>query len=345
MQTIIKKIDPNNIDKDIINQMGDIIKKGGLVSFPTETVYGLGASAFDEKASLNIFKAKGRPADNPLIVHVISLKEAEAVTEDMPDSARKLYNKFSPGPLTLIMKKASKIPYAVTAGLETVAVRIPSHPIARALIEACGLPIAAPSSNLSGKPSPTIAEYVIKDMNGRIDAIIDGGACDVGVESTIVDLSGERPTLLRPGGITFEELKAELPDIVIDEHILKSVAANERPKCPGMKYKHYAPDAEVYVVEGKKEAVKKKINELLLENTDKKTGVLSLGKTEYDADVVLDAGMNNIEYANRLFTDLREFDKQGIDIVFAEFCIEDEHALAVKNRLYKAAGGRVITLA
>ena len=179
-------------------------------------------------------------------------------------------------------------------------------------------------------------------MDGRIDAIIDGGGCKVGVESTIVDLSGDKPMLLRPGGITFEELKSVIPNIEIDKHILKSVAANEHPKCPGMKYKHYAPDAEVFVVEGEKSAVSDKIKELLAENKDKKTGVLTLGNSEYNADVVIDAGRDNIEYANRLFTSLREFDKQKADIVFAEFCFDDEHALAVKNRLYKSAAGRVI---
>lgn len=344
MQTIIEKVNPESIDFGIMKKMGQIIKAGGLVSFPTETVYGLGANAFDKKAALDVFKAKGRPADNPLIVHVNSVEEAETVVCNMPEAAKKLYKKFSPGPLTVIMQKACEIPYEVTAGLETVAVRIPSHPIARELIKQSGVPIAAPSSNLSGKPSPTIAEYVIKDMNGRIDAIIDGGGCEVGLESTIVDVSGERPVLLRPGGITFNELAAVLPDLIIDEHILKSVAADERPKCPGMKYKHYAPDAEVYVVEGKKECVEEKIKLLLEENKSVKTGVLSVGKTDCNADVVLDAGGDNIEYANRLFTALREFDRQNVKIVFAEFCTEDDHALAVKNRLYKSAGGRVITL-
>lgn len=342
MNTRIEKINPNNIDKKIMKEMGGIISSGGLVSFPTETVYGLGANVFCTEAVLNIFKAKGRPADNPLIVHVTSVEEVKEVVSEIPASAKKLFEKFSPGPLTVIMKKSEKVPYAVTAGLETVAVRIPSHPVARELIKMSGIPIAAPSANLSGKPSPTIAEYVIKDMNGRIDAIIDGGGCEVGLESTIVDVSGERPVLLRPGGITFEELKSVLSDIVIDEHVLKSVSAEEKPKCPGMKYKHYAPDAEVYVVEGSRENVTKKINELLAENKDKKTGVLSLCNKYSEADSVLDAGNNNIEYANRLFTLLREFDKIGIELVFAEFCIEDEHALAVKNRLYKSAAGRII---
>lgn len=342
MKTWIEKIDPYNIDETIMQKMGNIIAGGGLVSFPTETVYGLGANAFDEIASLNIFKAKGRPADNPLIVHVTCIEDTKDVVSEIPEAAKALYDAFSPGPLTVIMKKSKKIPYAVTAGLETVAVRIPSHPIARELIKKSGVPIAAPSSNLSGRPSPTIAEHVIKDMDGRIDAVIDGGGCSVGLESTIVDVSGEKPVLLRPGGITFEQLKEVLPDIVIDEHILKSVGKDEHPKCPGMKYKHYAPDAEVYVIEGNKDKVTEKINSLLEENKDKRTGVLSLGKSLYKADLVLDAGCSNIEYANRLFSSLREFDKQGIDIVFAEFCIEDEHALAVQNRLYKSAAGRVI---
>lgn len=342
MNTRIVKQNPGNIDEKVMSEMGKIISDGGLVAFPTETVYGLGANAFCGEASLNIFKAKGRPADNPLIVHVTSVEEAESVVSEMPESAKLLFGKFSPGPLTVIMKKAENVPYEVTAGLETVAVRIPSHPIARELIKQSGVPIAAPSANLSGKPSPTIAEYVIKDMNGRIDAIIDGGGCEVGVESTIVDVSGDVPVLLRPGGITLEELRDVLPNLATDEHVLKSVAPDEQPKCPGMKYKHYAPEAEVYVVEGDGESVEKKINALLEENKTKKCGVMSSGRHYEKAAVVLDCGKDNREYANRLFTLLREFDKLGAELVFAEFCREDEYALAVKNRLYKSAGGRVI---
>lgn len=342
MKTQTVKVNPNNPDKKIMSKMGDILSGGGLVAFPTETVYGLGANAFCGKSALDIFKAKGRPADNPLIVHVESVEEVKSAVSEIPENALKLFKRFSPGPLTVIMKKAEQIPYEVTAGLETVAVRIPSHPVARALIKASGVPIAAPSANLSGKPSPTLAEDVIKDMDGRIDAIIDGGGCEVGLESTIVDVSGDTPVLLRPGGITFEELKAVLPGIIVDEHILKSVAADEQPKCPGMKYKHYAPDAAVIVVEGESNAVESKIKALLKENKTKKCGVMSFGKVYEEADFVFDVGKDNTDYANRLFYLLRKADKVGAEIVFAEFCIEDERALAVKNRLYKSAGGNVI---
>lgn len=341
MDTKIIKLNPENIDDLLISGMGEIIKNGGLVSFPTETVYGLGANAFSEEACRNIFIAKGRPGDNPLIVHVSDIDEVLTVAREVTEDAKMLFEKFSPGPLTVILKKADKIPDAVTAGLDTVAVRIPSHPIAHALIKKSGVPIAAPSSNRSGKPSPTKAEHVIADMDGRIDAIIDGGSCRVGVESTIIDMTGDVPVVLRPGGVTYGDLKSVLPDVQIDKHILKSLEANEAPKCPGMKYKHYAPDAEVYVVEGKD--VSEKIKECIKENSDKRVGVISLFGREYeDAQFVINVGDNNIDYANRLFDALREFDRQNIDIVFAEFCIEDEYALAVKNRLYKAAANRVI---
>jgi L-threonylcarbamoyladenylate synthase len=342
MDTRIIKIAPEKIDEKAMAEMGKIISDGGLVAFPTETVYGLGANAFCAEAVRNIFKAKGRPADNPLIVHVSCFDEVREVAREIPENAKVLFDRFSPGPLTVILRKSAFIPDAVTAGLDTVAVRIPSHPAARALIRMSAVPIAAPSANRSGKPSPTRAEHVINDMMGRIDAIIDGGACSVGLESTVVDMTGEHPVLLRPGGVTFEEIKSVLPDAEIDIHILKAVEATEAPKCPGMKYKHYAPDAEVYVVEGKREAASAKIKELISQNKGKRVGVIALGSESYNAELVLYAGQDNVEYANKLFDYLRECDKNDIDIVFAEFCYDDEYALAVKNRLYKAAANRII---
>lgn len=342
MDTEIFALDAENIDKALINKAGNIIKNGGLAAFPTETVYGLGASALDGGAVKKIYAAKGRPSDNPLIIHVCSKEQIFEYTRDVSDTAKKLIDAFMPGPFTVILKKKSVIPDEVTAKMDTVAVRFPENKIACALINAAGVPIAAPSANLSGKPSPTEAKHVIHDMRGRIECIIDGGSCDVGVESTIVDASGEIPVLLRPGGVTYDMLKSVVPETVIDAHVLKSVAADEQPKCPGMKYRHYAPDADVTVVEGEKDAVQKKIRELLYENRNTVTGVLTMYESAYDDAVIISAGKTNREYAKNLFAALRKFDDLGVKVVFAEFCDRDGYGLAVKNRLYKSAGNKVI---
>lgn len=342
MDTEIFALDAENIDKALINKAGNIIKNGGLAAFPTETVYGLGASALDGGAVKKIYAAKGRPSDNPLIIHVCSREQIFEYTRDVSDTAKKLIDAFMPGPFTVILKKKRVIPDEVTAKMDTVAVRFPENKIACALINAAGVPIAAPSANLSGKPSPTEAKHVIHDMRGRIECIIDGGSCDVGVESTIVDASGEIPVLLRPGGVTYDMLKSVVPETVIDAHVLKSVAADEQPKCPGMKYRHYAPDADVTVVEGEKDAVQKKIRELLYENRNTVTGVLTMYESAYDDAVIISAGKTNREYAKNLFAALRKFDDLGVKVVFAEFCDRDGYGLAVKNRLYKSAGNKVI---
>ena len=328
-------------EKDI-NTAGGIIADGGLVAFPTETVYGLGASAFDTGAAKKIYAAKGRPSDNPLIVHIADKLQLSDIAAEIPNEAKIVIDKFMPGPITVILKKKPSVPDTVTAGLQTVAIRFPSNETAQRLIKAAGVPIAAPSANLSGKPSPTTAAHVIADMTGRIDAIIDGGACDVGVESTIVDFTGDKPEILRPGGVTYDDLKAVGLDIIINKNILKSIGANEVPKSPGMKYKHYAPNAEVTVVEGEKDAVQKKIKELLKGVDGKTAGVLAMYGAEYDDAVILTAGESNKEYAKNLFSALREFDNLGVEIVFAEFCEKDGYGLAVNNRLYKAAAQRVI---
>lgn len=343
MNTKIIKIDRDNINDEQMAVLGKIIASGGLVAFPTETVYGLGANAFDDEAVESIFKAKGRPSDNPLIVHFADIEGIYQAVSEIPDNAKLLFEHFSPGPLTVILKKSDKISKTVTAGLDTVAVRIPSDKIARALIKASGVPIAAPSANLSGKPSPTLAHHVIDDMNGRIDAIIDGGDCDVGVESTVIDMSGDTPVILRPGGITLFQIRQLLPNAIVDAHVLKSVSADEAPKCPGMKYRHYAPDADVTIVEGDLEAVRNKIKELIKYENGKKTGVITMnGYDDYDADLIITAGDDNKAYAKNLFKILRKFDEAGIDIVFAEFTYDDGFGLAVKNRLYKACGNKVI---
>ncbi len=325
-----------------LGEAGEIIRNGGLVAFPTETVYGLGASAFDADAAQKIYEAKGRPSDNPLIVHISDKSQIEALAREITPAAKKLIDAFMPGPFTIILKKRDNIPDAVTAGLDTVGIRFPQNDIAVKFIAAAGVPIAAPSANISGKPSPTRAEHVIHDMSGRIDAIIDGGDCDVGVESTIVDMTGSAPVILRPGGVTFDMLRAVVPETTVDAHILAAVSADTKPKCPGMKYTHYSPDAEVIVVEGERDAVQEKIKSLLKESKDKITGVLTMYGSVYDDAVMLSAGGTNKDYAKNLFAALRSFDDLGVETVFAEFCEKDGYGLAVKNRLYKSAGNKVI---
>ena len=327
--------------KDDLEEAARILREGGLVAFPTETVYGLGADARDSKAAGRIYAAKGRPSDNPLIVHLARREDIAGIAREIPSSAQKLIDAFMPGPITLILKKQPSVPDTVTAGLDTVAVRIPADETARRLIELSGVPVAAPSANISGKPSPTSFEHVLHDMDGRIEAIVDGGEASVGVESTIVDCTGETPLILRPGGITPEMVRSIVPGARVDEGILRSLKADERPKCPGMKYKHYAPDALVTVVEGEAEAVHEKICALLQECRGK-TGVLAQSRRDYPADVVITAGEENREYASRLFSCLREFDEKKVEVVFAEFTERDGYGLAVKNLLYKAAGGLVI---
>ncbi len=340
METLIIR----KIDNESMQKAGEIIRCGGVVAFPTETVYGLGASAYDDDAVKKIYKAKGRPSDNPLIVHIADVCDVEKVAREVPDVAKKILEKLAPGPLTLILKKRKDISDTVTAGLDTVGVRIPSHPVAREFIRAAGVPVAAPSANLSGKPSPTREKHVIHDMNGRVDAIICGGESSVGVESTIIDLTSNVPTILRPGGITLDDITKICGQAEVDKNVLKSVEANEQPKCPGMKYTHYSPDADVTVVEGEKKSTEKKIAELVLEAKEKglSTGVLAMSDCDFGADLFLSAGVDNKQFANRLFDALREFDEKSISTVFVQFAMEDSFSLAVKNRLYKAAGNNII---
>ncbi len=323
---------------------GKVIKDGGIVAFPTETVYGLGASAYDEAAVNKIYKAKGRPSDNPLIVHISSVDDVGKVAREIPENAKKLLDAFAPGPFTLILKKQPSIPNTVTAGLDTVGVRIPADEIAREFIKAAGVPIAAPSANISGKPSPTKSEHVILDMDGRADAIICGKNAEVGVESTIIDVTGEIPVILRPGGITLEDVKRVCGNAEVDKNVLKGVSKNERPKCPGMKYKHYAPDADVTVIEGDKKATKEKILELvkLANNNGKRVGVLAASEDDFGADLFISEGKNNRDFANILFDALREFDKNNIDVAYVELSMDDSLELAVKNRVYKSAGNKII---
>lgn len=326
------------ITAENVDEAAECIKSGGTVVFPTETVYGLGANALDENAVKSIFVAKGRPADNPLIVHIADKSDIYKLASYVNDDAKKLIERFFPGCLTLIVKKSDIVGDAVTAGLDTVAVRMPSNPIANELIRKSGCFIAAPSANLSGSPSPTVARHVIDDMDGRVDYIIDGGSSEIGLESTVVDVSGDVPEILRPGGITYEMLRDVVPNVIINGGILKET---ERPKSPGMKYKHYAPKADVTVVFGGAENVRRYIEKQL--SKDGKVGVLAYKGSKYpQAYAVINAGNNMEEYANSLFYNLRLFDEKGVDTVYAEFADEGGMGLAVKNRLYKSAGHKTV---
>lgn len=348
MDTVIKKIMHDDSDDEIYEQAAEILKNGGLVAFPTETVYGLGADALDEKASAKIYAAKGRPSDNPLIVHIADKKDLEVLSCDVNDMAVKAAEAFWPGPLTMILKKKDIVPDSITGGLGTVATRMPSHPVAARLIKTSGVYIAAPSANISGKPSPTKAEHVIHDMNGRINMIIADDTVDIGVESTIVDLSEDVPTILRPGFITKKQLEDVLGEVKVDPAVMGNVADGIVPKAPGMKYKHYSPDANVVIVTGDSDKVVGKINELceLRRKEGKRVGVMTVSEDAgcYNADKVVDMGSRCDEAlaAKNLFAALRSFDEDGIQYVYSESFPTDNVGQAVMNRLIKAAGHTII---
>lgn len=328
--TKIVKVNPEKFEKNELSEAADILRNGGLCAFPTETVYGLGAIYSDRSAVLNIFKAKGRPADNPLIVHISDFEQIHGLVKEVPESALKLAKHFWGGPLTIILPKAESVPYEVTAGLDTVAVRFPSHPIATALICETGIPIAAPSANLSGKPSPTAAEHVIEDLSGKADIIIDGGNSFYGIESTVVDLSVKTPQVLRPGAVTIEDLRPVLGDIEYG-------VGTSAPKSPGMKYKHYAPNAPVYIIEGDEESIIERL-------ADEKTGILTyrIAPEKFKKGMVLTAGKDAYEYAAHMFYYLRKFDEMGVTKILAIPPENDNMGYSVRNRLYKSAGGKVI---
>ena len=354
MDTVIGYITDNEQDNEqIYSQAAAILRNGGLVAFPTETVYGLGADALTEEAALKIYAAKGRPSDNPLIVHIA--KEADLYElAEVNEKALKLAKHFWPGPLTMILKKKDIVPKSITGGLDTVAIRMPSHPVARKLISESGVYVAAPSANTSGKPSPTRAKHVIHDMQGRIDMIIADDTIDIGVESTIVDISGEVPMILRPGYITKNQLADVLGEVTIDPAIMEGVAEGVVPKAPGMKYRHYAPEASMVIVESglykNQENVIAYINEITKRQqaAGKRVGVMASRETshQYVADVVIPVGSRDDEAsaAKDLYGALRQFDEESVDYIYAESISTKDVGLAVMNRLIKAAGHTIIDI-
>ncbi|AAL80430.1 threonylcarbamoyl-AMP synthase [Pyrococcus furiosus DSM 3638] len=330
----------DRIDERKLRVAARLIREGKLVAFPTETVYGLGADALNEKAARRIFEAKGRPADNPLIVHIAEFSQVYELAREVPEEAKMLAKKFWPGPLTIVLPRREIVPDVTTGGLDTVAIRMPANEIALKLIKLSGRPIAAPSANISGKPSPTTAEHVADDFYGKIECIIDGGETKIGVESTVIDLTEWPPVLLRPGGLPLEEIEKVIGEVRIHPAVFGKKV--DVAKSPGMKYKHYAPDAEVIVVEGPKEKVKRKIAELVKEFKEKGKRVGVIGSESYNADEFFYLGETVEEVARNLFKALRYMDKAKVDIVLAEGVEEKGLGLAVMNRLRKAAGYKII---
>ena len=349
METKVIKIDRANLNMELLERAGELIKQGALVAFPTETVYGLGGDGLKETAAARIYAAKGRPSDNPLILHIADISALEKLAVDIPELAYRLAEKFWPGPLTMILKKSCIVPYATTGGLDTVAIRMPSDEIAREIIRASGTYIAAPSANLSGRPSPTKAEHVIEDLSGRIEMIVDGGDSDIGLESSIIDLSGEMPLILRPGFITKEDFEQIVAEVEYDSAVLatkpqESIVA----KAPGMKYRHYAPKGQITIVEGETSAVVKKINTLVSEQEGKGLRVAVLcaeeTKNHYVCRYVYPLGSlkDEKEISAHLFAALRAFDTEQMEVIYSENFENTKLAKAIMNRLRKAAGYQII---
>jgi L-threonylcarbamoyladenylate synthase len=317
------------------------IRKNEVIAFPTETVYGLGANAFSTEAVAKIFQAKGRPDDNPLIVHIANLEQLKGLVNEIPAHANTLIEAFWPGPLTLVLNKGEGIADNVTAGLSTVAVRMPNHPVALALISEANVPIAAPSANVSGKPSPTKADHVYDDLAGKIVGIVDGGATGVGVESTVLDCTTEIPMILRPGGVSREELEKVIGSVAVDPALEDD---GQAPKSPGLKYKHYAPKAKLYLVKGSVSFLQKQV--IAAKENGNKVGILTTVENDktYQADAILSCGSRNdlSSVALNLYQVLRKFDEYDLDVIFSETFSEEGVGKAIMNRLTKAAGGDVI---
>ena len=347
MITKWEKVSGSSPDQRLMREAGDIIKNGGLVAFPTETVYGLGGDALNPESSRRIYAAKGRPSDNPLIVHIADFKDLQTIVSYVPDSARVLAGHFWPGPLTMIFKKSEAIPFETTGGLDTVAVRFPSDPVAQAFIREAGGYVAAPSANTSGRPSPTSGKRVFEDMQGRIEMLLDSGDCQIGLESTIVDLTEDIPVILRPGYITEEMLETVLQRVDVDQTIL-SAASGIAPKAPGMKYRHYAPKGELAIVSGQSAKVISYVNEQLAkaQEAGRRAGVIATDETidAYLNCVKKSVGSRGDEpsIARRLYEILREFDEEDVEVMYSEAFDNTGMGQAIMNRLLKAAGHKVI---
>lgn len=374
--------DKQNPEDQELFQAARVLREGGLVAFPTETVYGLGGNGLNADAARKIYAAKGRPSDNPLIAHISCMEELEPLVREIPEAGRVLAEKYWPGPLTMIFPKSDLVPYSTTGGLDTVAVRMPSDPIANRLIRLAGVPVAAPSANTSGRPSPTTADHVWQDMNGKIEMIVDGGPVGIGVESTIVDVSGPVPTILRPGAITQEMLDELFGHVAVDPAILGPMKEGVRPKAPGMKYKHYAPKGELTLIQLKDETIKElytpgsrlfsqvsrmmadsgknwkldmesfymawKVNEAAarMEQTGAKVGVICTDETmdEYTVAVKRSIGRRSSQdsVAHNLYAVLRDFDDLGVDYIYSESFADTHLGSAIMNRLNKAAGYHIL---
>ena len=338
------------IIEDQISAAADILRQGGLVGIPTETVYGLGANALDAEAVNKIFEAKGRPQDNPLIIHIPGPQWLPRYCEDVPPLAYTLARKFWPGPLTMILKRKPIVPDTTTAGLDTVGVRCPDHQVTLSIIREAGVPVAAPSANTSGRPSCTTAADVMEDMEGKIDAVVDGGPCQVGVESTILDLTCTPPRLLRPGGLPLEALEEVVGPVAVDKAVTERLKDGEQPKAPGMKYRHYAPKASMVLVEGAQDQVITYINEEAKKKREQglRIGIMATDESKelYKADVVISVGsrISMDSVAHNLFRALRDFDEENVDFIYSESFDTSGCGFAVMNRLLKAAGHQVVKL-
>ena len=347
MRAEVVAMDAEHLNMEAIQKAGKILKEGGLVAFPTETVYGLGGNALDPAASMKIYAAKGRPSDNPLIVHIADLKDLARITTEIPEGAQILAKKYWPGPLTMILPKADVVPKETTGGLDSVAVRFPSDRIAQELIKAAGGFVAAPSANTSGRPSPTMAEHVEEDLGDAIEMIIDGGQVGIGLESTIVDFTEDVPVVLRPGYISLEMLREVLGEVRMDKGLLIT-DSSVRPKAPGMKYRHYAPKADLSIVEGAEGEVVRCINRLTEEAVCKgmKVGVIATDETKerYAHADVLSIGSREEEetIAHHLYEVLRDFDDDRVDVIYSEAFYTPKMGQAIMNRLLKAAGHKII---
>lgn len=349
MRAEIVTMTADRLDRETLVRAGEILRSGGLVAFPTETVYGLGGNALDPRASMKIYAAKGRPSDNPLIVHIAQMKDLEEIVTEIPEKAKLLAKTYWPGPLTMILPKADKVPLETTGGLSSVAVRFPSDPIARELILQAGGYVAAPSANTSGRPSPTTAEHVMEDLGDAIDMIIDGGQVGIGLESTIVDFTEEIPVVLRPGYISLEMLQELLGEVRMDRGLLKS-DSQIRPKAPGMKYRHYAPKADLTIVEGETDGVVNAINHFAEEaaGLGKQVGIIATDETfaRYPLGVVKSIGSREEEetIAHHLYEVLREFDQCQVSAIYSEAFYTPRMGQAIMNRLLKAAGHKILNV-